>query len=227
MIAAWKILVLLIEQPPGNVDMTSAQPIGIMPRNAFERGNISEHAVGGSVSQMLSNRPRTIRQSIRKACRLRVEQQARRLAGAGRKHYRAAADLLLGHRDFIDVRNSAYFACIVQDQFTSHCTGHDCQPPSLHCREDHRLARTECRSGFAAAAALPAVVARGTAIDRFRNHRLARRYHRNPELLRRSLHQHFMYARLGRRQKLSIGSSPQPFVRTRDTDEFFGFIEVG
>ena len=107
---------------------------------------------------------------------LRIQQQPRRFAGARRHHHGAAADLLLGARGLIDVRNRRHLArrrptissrAIAPVMMVS--------LPGLHRREDHRLARRERRSRAAAAPALPAVVAGGAAVDRLRQHRHARR----------------------------------------------------
>ena len=159
-----------------------------------------------------------------KRARLRIQQQPRRFAGARRHHHRLAAHLLLRAGGLIDIRNGRHLAGSVAHQFARHRAGDDREPPGLHGREDHGLARRECRGRLASASALPAIMAGGASVQRLGQHRHARRNARNVQLPARLLDQLFVHARRNGRQEVAVGRGAQALLGSGDADEAFGLV---
>ena len=104
-IAAREILVLLVEFPPGHINVHAADAVAVVARHAFERRNVPREAVAHRVGEVAPDLSGTVGESVGEQRRLRIQQHARGFAGARRHHHRPAADLLLGARGFIDVRD--------------------------------------------------------------------------------------------------------------------------
>src|SRR5439155_1414103 len=66
-IASREIFLLLIEQPPGHVDMHAADAVRIMPRQAFQRRNVAAEAVADRIGEVASDLSGGIRYSRRKS----------------------------------------------------------------------------------------------------------------------------------------------------------------
>src|SRR6185312_4897057 len=139
----------------------------------------------------------------------------------------AGANLLFRARGFIDIGNTADQALVVHEKLTRHGARNDLQLAGLHRRENHRLARCECRRRVAAAPALSAIVAGQAAVDALRQHRHARRDDRNVQLLAGALHQHFMNARRNRWQEVAIRRAANTFMSAGDAHESFGLVIPG
>ena len=92
---------------------------------------------------------------------------------------------------------------------------------------NHDLARTEVRGGDASAAALRAVVTGRAAVVRLRQNRQARRNAQDVQLVAGLLDDGFGAARLGRRQKNSVGSAGNVFFRAENSDVGLDFVVVG
>lgn len=159
--------------------------------------------------------------------RLRIQQQARGLAGAGGHHDGAAADLLLGASGFVDVGDGGDFAGAVGDQLTGHRAGEDGQLAGLHGGEDHGLARGERRGRLATAPALAAIMAGGAAVQRLGQHGHARGNARDIQFLAGLLDQDFMDARRNGRKEVAIGGAADALLRAGHADEAFGLVVVG
>jgi hypothetical protein len=102
-IAARKILLLIVEQPPGNVDVHPADTVRIVARKICHGGNVTRQAVTSRVRKVAPYHAGFVRNAVRKSRRLGIQQQARRFAGARRDNRRPASNLLFRPRGFINV----------------------------------------------------------------------------------------------------------------------------
>ena len=91
--------------------------------------------------------------------------------------------------------------------------------------QQHR-GRREVRVRRARPAALPAVVARGPAVERLRENRQPVGDDLDAQALGRVLDQQLVAARLGRRLKDAVGIVRQAFLRSENADERIDLVVV-
>ena len=158
--------------------------------------------------------------------RLRVQQQARRLAGAGRQDHHLRLHLLLLAGGGVHVGDGGGQAFVVRQDLARHGAGQDLQPSRLQGRrQQHRRGR-EVRGRRAAAPALAAVVAGRAAIERPGQDRHPRRYARDLEPVAGLLDQPLVGARGGRRLEDAVGLVLQPFVAAEQADHLVELVVV-
>src|SRR5215831_12974514 len=143
--------------------------------------------------------------------RTRVEQQPRGLAAARRQHYRAAADLLFATRNFIYIGNGRNIAGVAGNQLSRHGVSDQLHAASLKSGEDLHLAGGVIRRRDASAPALPAIMARWTAIGRPGDDGEPHRDARNAELICRPLYKGLMNARRRASLENSVGRAANAF----------------
>ncbi len=160
------------------------------------------------------------------AWRLRVEEQARRLARARREHDGSAADLFFRAVALVDVRNRRDLSRLVRDQLASHGVGEHLHAPRLHRRKDLDVARRVVRRRHAAAAALAAVMARRAPVPLPRRDCLAARHGADVEFGAGSLHEHVMRFQGAGRIEDAVGRAANLFDGAGDADELLGLVVV-
>ncbi len=89
------------------------------------RRNETGEIVTRGIGQIAAHHAGVIGQPVGESRRFRIQQQARRFAGAGGYYRGPAANLLFRARGFIHIRNRRHLAGIVSDQFASHRPGND------------------------------------------------------------------------------------------------------
>src|SRR5436190_7973598 len=130
-------------------------------------------------------------------------------------------------RRLIDVRYGCNLAIFANDQFPRHGAGNQREAACLLRRRNHHLTGTEIGCGNAAATALRAVVARGSAVQRLSQNCQPRRNAQDAQLIASSLDDGFRAAWLRRRLENSIGSTRDVFFRPEHSDIAFDLIVVG
>src|SRR5439155_25679788 len=126
-IAARKVLLLLIEQPPGHVDVHPVDPIRVVARQSFERGNDAVDSVAHGVGEVASELSGGIREAVGESRRFRVEQQPRGFARARGDYNCAAADLALAARGLVDIRYGGHLSGTVDEELARDGAGEDGQ----------------------------------------------------------------------------------------------------
>ena len=76
----------LVVAPPRDVEVHAADAVGVVARRVHQRRDEAADAEPGRVGQVLADHAARVGEAVREARRLRVEQQARRLAAARREH---------------------------------------------------------------------------------------------------------------------------------------------
>ena len=216
---------LLVPQPPGDVEMrrrSRRSCSAACPRVRARR----RRAVADGIHQIAPDLAGRVRQALRMAGRLRVEQQPCRLARARGEHDGAAADLRLAACRLVDVRHGGDLARVVGDRARAPSRWRAPDAARLHGRKDLHVARGVVRRRLAAAAALPAVVARAAAVARNGRDGLAAGTARMPSLAHDALHEHVVRAQRGRRIEDAVGRAADPFLRAGDADERLGLVVV-
>ena len=226
MVAAGKIELLVVD-PPRHVDVVAADAVLVVRNVVHHFGNEAPDVGPGGIGEILPDDSARVCEAVRKLRRLRVEHQARGLARARGKHDHARISVPLGAALRIDVRHAAGEPAIVQRDFAGHRVGDERQSSRLERRRDQHIGRREIRVRLAAAAALPAVVTRHSAIVRLRDHREARGNAPDVEPVGRVLHHQLVAARRWRRQKIAARMVRQIVVVAEDSDQLVDAIVVG
>src|SRR5271167_2753654 len=107
----------------------------------------------------------------------------------------------------IDVRNASGFALRADENFARHRTGKQSELARLHCGRDEHLAGTEIRSRGATSAALTAIMARRTAVERLGENGEARGNAGDIEFVAGLFDEEFVTARFRRGKKDAVGGA--------------------
>jgi hypothetical protein len=107
-------------------------------RHAFESRHMA--AQPDDSHQVAPHQAARVRDAVGKSG-LRVQQDARRFAGARRQNHDACPNDLLGAGSFVDIDNASGLAVSVGQHFAHHRIGEQLQLPGLHRREHLHLAR--------------------------------------------------------------------------------------
>src|SRR5260370_547268 len=75
-IAARKILILGVPEPPRNVDVHAAHAVGIVAGKPVERGNVRAEGIADAIGEIAADHAGAVRESIGMAARFRIEEQS-------------------------------------------------------------------------------------------------------------------------------------------------------
>ena len=151
--------------------------------------------------------------------RLRIEENARRLARARGEDDDARLDVILASRALVDVGDAGRPPGLVDRHLARHRVGDNRQLLGGHRRRDEHRRGREIRVHRTTAAALAAIVARHPPVQRLRENRQPAGNAGDLQLVGGLLDEQLVAARLGRRQKDAVGIVRQPFLAAEDTDE--------
>ena len=188
--------------------------------------NEAADADAGRIGQVLADDAAGVGQALRELRRGRVEEDARRLARAGRQHDDAGADAIVARGARVHVGDAVGQPGRVHRDLARHRAGDDREPAGRNRRRQEHGRRGEVRVRPAAAAALAAVVARGAPVVRLGQDRQPRRDDRDVQLLGRLLDQQLVAARPGRRQKNAVRLVRQVLLRAEDADQPIDLVVV-
>ncbi len=157
---------------------------------------------------------------------LGIQQQAGGFAGTGGDDEGARINALLFPSGLVDVGNRFDLAAFVDDEFAGHGAGHKSEASGFFRGRNHDLAGTEVGRGDASAAALRAVVAGGTAVERLGQNRQPRGNAKNVQMVAGLLDDGFAAAGFGRRLKNSVGRAGNIFFGAENSDVRLDFVVV-
>ena len=155
---------------------------------------------------------------MRKARRLRVEQQARGFAGARGHHDDPPANVILAAGGLVDVGHAGRQAVVAHRDLARHRVGDNGQALGGERRRQQHRRRREVRVRRAAASALAAVVTGRPIVQRLRQDREPDRNAPDVQALRGLLDQQLVAARLRRRLEDAVRIVGQPFIRSEQAD---------
>ena len=161
------------------------------------------------------------------AARARVEEEARRLAGARRHHDDARPHVAVLAGGGVHVGDAGREALGVRRHLPGHGPGHDPEPPGGERRGQQDGRRREVGVGRAAAAALAAVVAGRPVAERPREDREARGDDGDAEALAGLLDRELVAARLRGRHEDAVRLVLDPLVRAEDPDHLVEAVVIG
>src|SRR5581483_10547057 len=226
-VVAAEEIVLAVVLPPGHVKMHAADPIVIVRGHAFQLWEISGAVAADRIRQVSAYHVRRVGQTVRKYARSRVQQQPRRLAGAGSDDECLRANTLLGPRILVDVRDRFDLAVFADDEFPRHRARDQGEMSRLLSCWKHDLAGTEIRGCNTSAPALAAIVARGPAVVLLGQNCEACGNTGDMHPVTSLLDQQFGASRLGWRQENTIGCTGHIFPGAEDSYVGFHFVVVG
>ena len=194
MVAAREVELAVVE-PPRHVDVHAARAVVVVRRQAFEDRDVALHAGAGGVGEVAADGAAGVGEAVGMPRRLRVEEQPRRLAGAGGEDDDLRAHLLLAAGRGVDVRHAGGAALVVREHLAGHGAGDDLEAAGGQGGRQQDGRAREVRARRASASALPAVVAGRPAVVGPGQDREARGDAGDLELVAGLLHQPLVGAR--------------------------------
>src|SRR6266852_3984144 len=224
-IAAGKII-LAAEFPPRHVHVHAADTVVIVGRHLLELREVAITAAADGIGEVLADRSGRVGEAGWKGRGFGVQQETRGFAGAGGHDDGARVDALFRARRFVNVGDGFGFAFLVDENFAGHRAGNQRQFARFHCRRKQNLTGAEIRGRDAAAAALAAVMARQSPVERARNDGEARGNADDVELVASLLDHQFGAAGFGRRQEDAVGGAGDIFFRSEHADVGIHFVVI-
>ncbi len=131
--------VLLLVEPPRNVQLMAVGGVFVERRQALEQRYLSADAAADGVHQVSTDLAAGIRQSIRKRRALGVEQNADRFTGARGQYHDPCGDVPARPARAIDEAHTVRAAVATERHLVRHRVGRDIQVPGRECgRQMHR-----------------------------------------------------------------------------------------
>ena len=208
-----------MSHPPRHEDVHAADAILVVGHAVHQLRDEPLHAEPGRIGQILADVAAGIAEALGKLVRLRIEQDARRLAGARGQHDDARLDVVLAAGVLVDVGDAGRAAGLVDRDLAGHGVVDDRQLLGRHRRRNQHRRRGKIRVLRAASAALAAVVARHPSVQRLRQNRQPAGNARDLQLVGGLLDEQLVAARLGRRQEDTVGIVRQPLLAAENADE--------
>ena len=226
-VVAAREIELLVVAPPRHVEMRSARAVFVVRHAVHHLRDEAANAGAGRVGEVLADDAARVAEALRKARRLRVEQQPRGFAGARRQHHDPPAHVILAAGGLVDVADAARQAGLVNGDFARHGVGGDRQASGRERRRQQYRGRREIGMRGTAAPALAAVMTRRPAVQRLRQDREPDRDAPDVQALRGLLDQQLVAARLRRRLEDAVRIVGQPFIRSEEADVSVDAVVVG
>ena len=206
--------------------MRPAGTVAVIARESLEAGHTRRQTEANRVHQKPADHAGAVGDTVGELGRLRVEQDARRFAGARREHEHSTSQPPLLPRALVHVDHVGDLAVSVGYDLPGHRLVENPEPAGLERRKDLHLARRVVGGGSTAPPTLSAVVARRASVQRASQDGASIRDTGNAEPFARRLDQQFVG--LGGWWVLEdpVRGAANTFVTAGDADERFSLVVV-
>ena len=215
-----------VVEPPWHVDV-HAGAILVVGHTVHERRDKARDRGASRIGQVAADGAAGVRQAVGKSRGSRIQEQARRFAGARGQHHDTRANLMFLPGGRVDVGHAGRETVSARRHLACHGAGDQCQPAGSQGRREQDRRRREVGRGAASAAALATIVAGGASVERLGQNRDPGRDARNAEPIAGLLHQQLVASWPRRRLEDAVGFVRQALLGSVQADETIQLVVVG